>query len=82
VFRPSDGFWYVRNSNGPVYTDYTFGLSDDIPAAGDFDGDGKAVLSFSSVRRHRYRMNSSDGSFSAFQFGITSDVPTQSAFRY
>ena len=67
VFRPSNGYWYVRNSNGPVIHRFPFGLSDDIPATGDFDGDGKADLSvFRPSDGTWYRMNSSDGSFFAF----------------
>lgn len=57
VRRPSTGFWYIKNSSG---VDHITGNSDgitrkkfgvqaqDIPVAGDFDGDGKSDL---AVRR-------------------------------
>ena len=66
-----------------TYTAYPFGLSNDIPAPGDFDEDGKADLCiFRPSDGTWYRRNSSDGSFFAFQFGTSGDKPTQTAFRY
>lgn len=42
VFRPSDGFVHLRNSNDQGPADYSFyyGISGDLPLCGDWDGDG------------------------------------------
>ncbi|MCY7376599.1 MAG: VCBS repeat-containing protein, partial [Pyrinomonadaceae bacterium] len=40
VFRPSNGTWYLQNSTSG-FSGLAFGASSDIPAAGDFDGDGR-----------------------------------------
>jgi hypothetical protein len=60
-----------------------FGLSGDIPAPGDFDGDGKTDISvFRPSTGIWYRRNSLDGSFFAYPFGTAGDRPTEAAFRY
>jgi hypothetical protein len=44
VFRPSDRYWYIyRSTDGPFYQQW--GLSTDIPVAGDYDFDGKWDIS-------------------------------------
>lgn len=42
LYRRSDGFVYLRNSNTQGVADITFffGIPSDLPLAGDFDGDG------------------------------------------
>ncbi|GMQ85592.1 MAG: hypothetical protein BMS9Abin07_1159 [Acidimicrobiia bacterium] len=47
LYRRSDGFVYLRNSNTPGVADITFflGNSGDLPLVGDFDGDGKDTVS-------------------------------------
>ena len=42
LYRQSDGFVYLRNSNSQGAADVSFSFGDpgDIPIAGDFDGDG------------------------------------------
>ncbi len=46
MFRPSNGFAYVRNqaSTGVADNDFFFGEPGDIPLAGDWDGDGDDTL--------------------------------------
>ena len=47
LYRQSDGFVYLRNSNttGPGTISFFLGNPGDIPIAGDFDGDGCDTLS-------------------------------------
>ena len=47
MYRPSDGYVYLRNSNtqGVADIEFFFGNPGDIPLAGDFNGDGCDTLS-------------------------------------
>jgi hypothetical protein len=47
LYRQSDGFVYLRNSNtpGPADLEFFFGNPQDVPIAGDFDGDGFDTVS-------------------------------------
>ncbi len=47
LYRQSDGFVYLRNSNSTGIADleYFFGDPGDVPLAGDFDGDGCDTVS-------------------------------------
>lgn len=47
LYRPSDGFAYLRNSNtqGNADVRFFFGNPGDVPLAGDFDGDGCDTVS-------------------------------------
>ena len=42
MYRPTNGFVYLRNTNqqGVADHDFFYGLASDIPLAGDWDGDG------------------------------------------
>lgn len=46
MFRPSNGFVYLRNDNatGVADEEFFFGIEGDIPVVGDWDGDGKDTL--------------------------------------
>ncbi len=46
MFRPSNGFVYLRNDNqtGVAHQEFFFGIEGDIPIVGDWDGDGDDTL--------------------------------------
>jgi hypothetical protein len=73
--------WYVKYSATTTYVPYLFGIAEDIPTPGDFDGDGKADLAvFRPSDGTWYIVNSSNGSFTIFQFGQNGDKPTHNSF--
>ncbi len=41
IFRPSTGEWFILRSEDATYYSYPFGTTGDIPAPGDYDGDGR-----------------------------------------
>jgi hypothetical protein len=62
----TDGFFGVQ-----------WGIAEDIPVAGDYDGDEKADVSvYRPSQGIWYRLNSSDISFSGFRFGQAGDKPS------
>ncbi|HWL50681.1 MAG TPA: PQQ-dependent sugar dehydrogenase [Acidimicrobiia bacterium] len=85
LYRRSDGFAYLRNSNTTGVADITFvfGNPDDLPIAGDFDGDGCDTVSIyrpSEARFYVINELGEDGGglgraeFS-FGFGNPGDIP-------
>ncbi len=80
VYRASTGVWYIYNSSNGSATIMNFGLAEDKPVAADYDGDGKADIAvFRPSTGIWYLMRSTAG-FTALQFGISTDIPTQNAF--
>jgi glucose/arabinose dehydrogenase len=85
LYRRSDGFAYLRNSNTTGIADVTFlfGNPDDLPLAGDFDGDGCDTLSIYRPSEARFYIINELGSGgaglgaaeSSFEFGNPGDVP-------
>jgi glucose/arabinose dehydrogenase len=76
VYRPSNGVWYIRNSQSGSVTSQPFGLAGDIPAAKDFDGDFKSDIAvFRPSDGFWYGLRSSDSTFFAIQFGADGDIP-------
>jgi VCBS repeat protein len=72
--------WYIKPANGNPHTVLNWGLADDVPVQGDFDGDNRtdvavwragdpAVAAF-------YILQSSNNTFRAELFGQTGDDPT------
>ncbi len=56
LYRQSDGFVYLRNSNTQGVADITFffGNPGDVPVAGDFDGDGCDTVSLYRPSEQRF----------------------------
>lgn len=75
VFR--GGVWYIiESSTGSVRYEY-WGQPGDVPAPNDFDGDGKADLAIARSEgglRYWWVRNSSDGTISVIQWGLSNDA--------
>ncbi|MDH3398564.1 MAG: hypothetical protein OEM81_12150 [Acidimicrobiia bacterium] len=56
LFRQSDGFVYLRNSNdsGPANISFYFGNPGDVPLGGDFNGDGCDTVSIYRPSQARF----------------------------
>jgi spore coat protein A len=79
VWRPSNGAWYALLSSSGAFYSQAFGISTDLPAPGDFDGDGKSDVAV--LRDGNWYINfSSNGSFHSIPFGAAGDLPVQSGF--
>jgi hypothetical protein len=85
LFRLSDAFAYLRNSNSQGIADirFFFGNPSDIPLAGDFDGDGCDTLSLYRPSEQRFyiinQLGANDGGLGvaefSFLFGNPGDKP-------
>ncbi|MEX2252141.1 MAG: PQQ-dependent sugar dehydrogenase [Acidimicrobiia bacterium] len=85
LYRRSDGFAYLRNSNHTGIADisFLFGNPGDLPLAGDFDGDGCDTLSIYRPSEARFyiinRLGTNGGGLGAadlfFDFGNSGDIP-------
>jgi hypothetical protein len=72
VWRPSSGVWWVVGASGPISLQW--GLSGDVPVAGDYDGDGKTDFSiFRPSSNTWWIMRSSDGGSHSVMFGTSGD---------
>jgi Right handed beta helix region len=85
LYRQSDGFVYLRNSNSQGVADirFFFGNPGDIPLAGDFDGDGRDTVSIYRPSEGRVfiinALGANDGGLGAadfsYFFGNPGDKP-------
>lgn len=85
LYRQSDGFVYLRNSNtqGIADVQFFFGNPDDIPVTGDFDGDGCDTVSIYRPSEQRFYVINDLGSNDlglgaadySFLFGNPGDKP-------
>ena len=85
LYRQSDGYVYLRNSNTQGIADvkFYFGNPGDVPLAGDFDGDGFDTVSIYRPSEQRFyimnELGESDGGLGAaeysFLFGNPGDQP-------
>ncbi len=81
VFRPSEGNWYILESESNSVKVMHFGLEGDIPVADDFDGDSKTDIAvYRPSEGNWYRINSSNEQFEAIHFGTSEDKPVQADF--
>jgi hypothetical protein len=85
LYRRSDGFAYLRNSNSTGVADITFvfGNPGDLPLIGDFDGDGCDTLSIYRPSEARIyvinRLGTNGGGLGAadlsYDYGNPGDIP-------
>jgi hypothetical protein len=85
LYRQSDGFVYVRNSNteGVADVEFFFGDPGDVPLVGDFDGDGRDSVSIWRASEARVYVINELGADGAglgaadysFEFGNPGDAP-------
>ena len=78
VFRPSNGGWYLKNTNSAGFADiqFNFGQAGDLPVAGDWDGNSTSTI---GIYRNGsfYLRNSNTTGFAdlVFAFGEVGDQP-------
>lgn len=78
MFRPSNGFVYLRNSNTSGFADITFfyGIAGDVPIAGDWDGDGcDTIAIYRNGEVYISNTNTTGVAEHVFFYGIPSDTP-------
>jgi len=80
LYRPGEGFAYLRNSNtlGFADLDFFFGIPTDIPLCGDWNGDGvDSIGVYRPSDRRFYLRNSNSLGFADinFEFGLAGDQP-------
>lgn len=76
VWRPSTGTWWVINGFSSAVTAEVWGIGEDLPSSGDFDGDGKTDLCvFRPSTGTWWIHRSSDNSNKAISFGVSGDHP-------
>ncbi len=73
VFRPSNGFWYIRRSLDNAMQSVPFGAIGDKPVAADYDGDGKADIAVFRPSNGSWYVSGSTVGFFGMQFGIATD---------
>lgn len=81
IWRPSDGNWWITNSDGTQQTAVNNGMQNDIPAPGDYDGDGfddPAIYRPSTTTW--WIVYSSTNTAGAITFGNASDQPVSADF--
>ncbi|MFC2153814.1 hypothetical protein ACFLQ7_04210 [Actinomycetota bacterium] len=86
LYRQSDGYVYLRNSNtqGPADIKFFFGNPGDIPLAGDFNADGCDTVSIYRPSQARIfvinKLGSNDGGLGAAEFDFYFGNPGDKAF--
>jgi len=76
VFRPTDGAWYLQQSQAGLFG-MLFGFGSDKIAPVDYDGDGKTDIAvYRPSTGIWYVVRSSDSTVSYYVFGLANDLPT------
>jgi hypothetical protein len=82
LFRPADGFWFVRNATSGAIMPQQWGATGDIPQPADYDGDGRTDFAiFRPSTGEWWVLRSSDGSHIAVAFGISGDKPVAADYN-
>ncbi|MBA3352531.1 MAG: VCBS repeat-containing protein [Blastocatellia bacterium] len=76
VWRPSSGVWWVMGgAGGSQPANQSWGLANDKPVVGDYDGDGKTDFSvFRPSTGEWYVLQSSDHTWSVSAWGTSTDI--------
>ena len=77
MFRPSDGFFYLRNSNSSGFADTSFfyGQAADIPLSGDWNADGITTIGVFRNGQFLLRNSNTAGVADIPVFSITGTQP-------
>lgn len=73
VYRPSQGLWYITNSQFNNIRIEPFGLNGDVITPNDYDGDGRTDLAV--FRTDTWYLQRSERGFFGALFGLTGDKP-------
>jgi len=80
IWRPSTGEWFILRSEDFSFYSFPFGSNGDIPVPGDYDGDGKTDSGVFRPANATWYLNRTTSGILIQGFGLTTDVPTPSAF--
>ncbi len=77
MFRPSNGFFYLRYSNtsGNADIDFFYGTANDVPLSGDWNGDGITTIGIFRNGQFFLRNSNSAGFADVPAFAITGTQP-------
>ncbi len=76
IWRPSNGLWCVLGGTGSAQTIYGWGTNGDVPAPGDYDGDGKTDFAiYRGSGASFWIMKSSDNTYYGVTQGANGDKP-------
>ena len=79
IFRPSNGVWYIQQSqNG--FTGVAFGAAGDTIVPADYDGDGKTDVAVFRPSNGVWYIQQSTAGFTGIAFGEATDIPMPADF--
>ena len=74
VWRPSDGTWHTKNYVTGVTSAVQFGLPDDVPVPGDYNGDGSTDLAVWRPAEGKWYVRINGNTY-VRQLGSNGDIP-------